>query len=76
MSRQLPSQIEAITESVGDFVRKDAGEKPINVVGLGTDQWVAMDYCDVLRTFSYRNTGHFTTSKTYGKMRNWPTFQT
>ena len=43
-----PSQIEAIAESVGDFCRKEAHEKPINVVGLGSDQWVALDYCNVL----------------------------
>lgn len=43
-----PSQVEAIAESVGDFCRKEAHEKPINVIGLGSDQWVALDYCDVL----------------------------
>ena len=43
-----PTQVEAITESIGDTVRTDAGEKPANVVGLGTNQWVAMDYTDVL----------------------------
>lgn len=43
-----PSQVEAITESIGDTVRKEAGEKPIKVVGLGNAQWVAMDYSDVM----------------------------
>lgn len=43
-----PAQVEAITESVGEFARKQLGEKPINVVGLGNAQWVAMDYADVL----------------------------
>ncbi|SFG38992.1 ribosome silencing factor [Prevotella sp. KH2C16] len=43
-----PSQVEAITESIGEVARKDQGEKPVNVVGLGNDQWVAMDYTDVL----------------------------
>jgi len=43
-----PSQVEAITESIGDVVRVDAGEKPLNVIGLGVGQWVAMDYSDVL----------------------------
>ncbi|MCH4146935.1 MAG: ribosome silencing factor [Prevotella sp.] len=43
-----PAQVEAITESIGDVVRVDAGEKPLNVIGLGNDQWVAMDYTDVL----------------------------
>lgn len=43
-----PSQVEAIAESVGDFARERAGEKPVNAVGLGTDQWVALDYGDVM----------------------------
>lgn len=43
-----PSQVEAIAESVGDTVRMDLHEKPANVIGLGTSQWVAMDYTDVL----------------------------
>lgn len=45
---QSPTQVEAIAESVGDTCRKEIGEKPVNVVGLGTDQWVAIDYVDVL----------------------------
>ena len=43
-----PSQVEAITESVGDFARKELDEKPAHVVGLENAQWVAMDYGDVL----------------------------
>jgi len=43
-----PSQVEAITESVSDFARKDLGEKPAHVVGLENAQWVAMDYGDVM----------------------------
>ena len=43
-----PSQVEAITESVGDMVRETLGEKPAHVVGLDNAQWVAMDYTDVL----------------------------
>ena len=43
-----PAQVEAITESVGDFARKELGEKPAHVVGLENAQWVAMDYSDVL----------------------------
>lgn len=43
-----PSQVEAITESIADTARNEEGEKPVNVVGLGNDQWVAMDYTDVL----------------------------
>ncbi len=43
-----PSQVEAITESVSDFARKDLSEKPSHVIGLENAQWVAMDYGDVL----------------------------
>ena len=43
-----PAQVEAIAESVGDTMRIELKEKPVNVVGLGTDQWVAIDFVDVL----------------------------
>jgi len=43
-----PTQVEAITESIGDFAHKELGEKPTKVVGLENAQWVAMDYGDVL----------------------------
>lgn len=43
-----PTQVEAIAESVSDICRKNLGEKPVNVAGLGNDQWVAMDFVDVL----------------------------
>ena len=43
-----PSQVEAITDSVDEFARKELSEKPAHVVGLENAQWVAMDYTDVL----------------------------
>ena len=43
-----PAQVEAITDSVTDYVRINKGEKPVKVAGLGNAQWVAMDYSDVL----------------------------
>ena len=43
-----PQQVEAIAESVGDYVREHHGEKPVNCVGLGNNQWVAIDFVDVL----------------------------
>jgi len=43
-----PSQVEAITESVGDMAREQLGEKPSRVVGLENAQWVAMDYGDAM----------------------------
>lgn len=43
-----PQQVDAIAQSVGDFVRENEGEKPLSVIGMGNAQWVAMDYADVL----------------------------
>ena len=43
-----PSQVEAITESVGEFARKDLQEKPTAIAGLENAQWVAMDFTDVM----------------------------
>ena len=43
-----PHQVEAIAGSVSDYVREYYGEKPITCTGLGTNQWVAIDYADVL----------------------------
>ena len=43
-----PAQIEAICESIGDKCRIEAGEKPIGVNGLGNNQWVAIDFVDVI----------------------------
>ncbi len=43
-----PTQVEAIAESVAEFARKEAGDKPVSVNGLGNDEWVALDYVDIL----------------------------
>ena len=43
-----PIQVDAIAESVGDMARIDLGEKPVNVNGLETSHWVAMDFVDVI----------------------------
>ena len=43
-----PTQVAAITDSVSDYVRIHAGEKPIHVEGARVARWVAMDYSDVL----------------------------
>ena len=42
------SQVEAITESIGEMARKELDEKPSHVAGLENAQWVAMDYGDVM----------------------------
>ena len=41
-------KVEAISESIGNTVRTDLKEKPVNVAGLGLNHWVAIDYSDVL----------------------------
>lgn len=43
-----PTQVEAISDSIWDVARIDAGEKPLRTVGLENCQWVAMDYGDVM----------------------------
>lgn len=43
-----PMQVEAIAESVGDFVREAEGEKPVGCVGLENAIWVAIDFVDVM----------------------------
>lgn len=43
-----PTQVAAIADSVGDYVRIHAGAKPAAVEGLRNARWVAMDYSDVL----------------------------
>ena len=42
-----PQQVEAITDRIGEFCRKN-GEKPVAVAGLNNAQWVAMDYGTVM----------------------------
>ncbi len=43
-----PTQVEAIAESIGETVRKEMEEKPAHVIGLGLNQWVAIDYTNVI----------------------------
>ena len=47
-SGNSPTQIAAICDSVEEFARKQAGEKPVKIVGRENSQWVAMDYTDVM----------------------------
>lgn len=43
-----PSQVDAIADAVEKFARKEAGEKPIRVIGRDNAIWVAMDYGTVM----------------------------
>jgi ribosome-associated protein len=42
------TQVDSISYSVEDFVRKQTGEKPIHVEGLENCFWVLIDYGDVI----------------------------
>ena len=42
-----PTQVAAIADSVSDYVRIHASEKPIGVEGMRVARWVVMDYSDV-----------------------------
>lgn len=43
-----PQQVEAICDSVEEFARKKALEKPAKIAGLENAEWVAMDYGTVM----------------------------
>ena len=43
-----PSQIQALTRSVGDKALELAHQKPLAVDGLRYSQWVAMDFAEVI----------------------------
>lgn len=62
-----PTQVEAIAQSVGDKCREEAGEKPVGVNGLNNDQWVAIDYVDVIVHIFLPETRAFTTWSTSGR---------
>ena len=43
-----PNQVEAIAEAVAGACREEMSEKPVGVNGLGNNQWIAIDFVDVL----------------------------
>ena len=43
-----PQQVDAITDSVEEFARKQAGEKPAAICGRQNAEWVALDYGTVM----------------------------
>ena len=42
------NQLSALSDSVWDFARKDAGEKPLSIDGNRNSPWIGMDYGTVL----------------------------
>lgn len=43
-----PTQVGAIQDSIREFARKEAGQKPTSTDGTRNCIWVAMDYVDVI----------------------------
>ncbi len=43
-----PTQVQAITDSIEETVRKGIGQKPTAIDGQRHAMWVAMDYTDVI----------------------------
>ena len=43
-----PTQVSALCDSVWDFARKNAGDKPLSVDGIQRGEWIGMDYGTVL----------------------------
>jgi ribosome-associated protein len=41
-------QVSAIADSVEEFSRKLAGEKPLHIEGIESAEWILMDYFDVV----------------------------
>ncbi len=41
-------QVEAIADSVEDYVKKKTNAKPINVEGVDNAEWILLDYFDVV----------------------------
>lgn len=42
------TQVSALSDSIDDVVRKEAGQKPIHIEGLDNCLWVLIDYGDVV----------------------------
>ncbi len=43
-----PTQVSALSDSVWDFARRNANEKPLSIDGNQGAQWIGMDYGTVL----------------------------
>lgn len=43
-----PRQIQAISDGIGQELKKNLGELPNNIEGYGNSEWILMDYGDCL----------------------------
>ncbi|MDR1544173.1 MAG: ribosome silencing factor [Prevotellaceae bacterium] len=53
------TQVDAIAETMKDFVRKNAKIKPFAIDGTDNAQWIAMDYGDAIVHIFQRETREF-----------------
>jgi len=51
--------VEAIADSVEDYVRQNASEKPFHIEGKKNAQWILLDYLDVIVHVFLRPTRDF-----------------
>lgn len=58
-SGESSTQVDGISSSVQRHTRKELSEKPWNVEGKGTSEWVLMDYVSVVAHVFYRETRNF-----------------
>lgn len=64
-----PTQVSALSDSVWDFARKNANEKPLSIDGtraLNGSAWIMARF---LYIYSCRNNVHFITWRTFGQTR-------
>lgn len=54
-----PQQVDAIADSVEEFSRKNAEEKPAAMVGKENSEWIAMDYGTVMVHIFRRETREY-----------------
>lgn len=53
------THVDALADSVNDYVRKHAGEKPNHVEGKQNAQWILLDYFDVVVHVFHKNARSF-----------------
>ncbi len=53
------THVDALAESVNDYVREQAGEKPNHIEGKENAQWVLLDYFDVVVHVFHKDVRHF-----------------
>lgn len=53
------TQVEAIADSVEEQTRKDVGEKPWHIEGKEEQEWLLLDYANVVAHIFYREVREF-----------------